>query len=126
MIVGGLVMAASSFLNWNEVVLPGGSIHENGWDKGMLGLYQVLIGAVVAIFGIMQMAGKPLTGRIATLSINQWMIALSVAVAIWGFGLQFADTPEIGVLTTWVGGVIGAAGATMSERSNHEAHVPSY
>jgi len=126
MIIGGLVMAASSFLNWNEILLPGGGFHENGWDKGMLGLYQLLIGALVALFGLTQAAGRSFTGKIATLSINQWMIALSVAVAIWGFGLQFADNPEIGVLTTWVGGVMGAVGATMSERSTDEAQLPTY
>lgn len=119
MIVGGLVIAASTLLGWAQILLPDGtSVIENAWDKGLLGLYQTIIGLGVAAYGLAQvMQKKTIAGKIAGLTVGQWMIALPAAVAIWGFAFQFDQNPEIGVLTTWVSGVAACAGAAMSERA---------
>lgn len=116
LIVGGLGMAASSFVGWSEIPTTGGLISQTGWDMGTLGLMQTIIGVGIALFGLAVMLGRNANEKLGPLSGNQWAFLFSVAVALWGFGLVFDDNPQFGVLSTWVSGAVAAVGALMNDR----------
>ena len=45
-LIGGVGMIVASFLDWASNSSLGLSV--NGWDLGMLGLWQTMIGAIIA------------------------------------------------------------------------------
>jgi len=112
MIIGGIGIVITSFLEW--FALDG--LAASAWDYGLLGLYQVIIGALVALFGFGTMSARKMDGRILGLSIEQWMIALPFAVFVWSFALQFDDAPKIGVFFSWISAAVAWAGGVISHQ----------
>lgn len=112
MIIGGAGIIITSFLEW--FALDG--ISASAWDYGLLGLYQVIIGAVVALFGIGTLSSRQMQNQILGLTIPQWIIALPFAVFLWSFALQFDDAPKIGVLFSWVSAAFAMTGAVLGHQ----------
>jgi len=112
MIIGGAGIIVTSFLEWYAI----DGVSWTAWDYGLLGLYQVIIGSVVALFGFGTMSARKMDGRLLGLSIEQWMIALPFAVFVWSFALQFDDAPKIGVFFSWISAAIAMGGAVISHQ----------
>lgn len=112
MIIGGAGIVITSFLEW--FALDG--LSASAWDYGMLGLYQLIIGVIIALFGLGTMSDRRMNNNILGLSLGQWVIALPFAVFVWSFALQFDDAPKIGVFFSWISAAVAMAGAVISHQ----------
>lgn len=125
MLLGGVGLIISSFLDWRETAEPyvvEGSIvplGTSGWELGMLGLWQTIIGAVfvlVAIAGMAGMADKLPTDMFG-FNLSSALVMLAVAPLLWNFALQFDQVyGGLGVFLGWIAAAIAIAGTIIDTR----------
>ena len=120
---GGLVIVIGSFLDW----FGAGDFGVNGWDTdqfGLLGILVALIGAVLAIGGLLTASGNDenMPDQVLGLSRNQLHLALGFAVFVPMFGLQFASNTKFGITLGWIGAALVVAAAIMEQ---NEADSPA-
>lgn len=117
LLVGGIVLAVSSFLDWQAVEAgPGVVVTNTAWDFGMLGLFQTIIGVYVAVVGLLGVLGKADTlsqPAAFGMSMHQLAGSLAMAATLWGFALNFEDGARVGALFTWVAGAVSLLGAVI-------------
>lgn len=103
----------ASFLNWFSV----GGFGTNGWDFGLLGLFQFVIGAVIVGIALLPAVAPQvnLPDQVAGFSPNQLAMALAVGAFLWNFGLQFEDNSAIGLFLGWIFAAVTIAGGVMNE-----------
>jgi len=118
LVISGGLIAVSSFLAWQAVEAVSGTVTSSAWDYGMLGLFQLIVGVVIAVIGVLSLFGRSdalSNMNLLGLSPFQLAMALGLAVALWGFALNFEDGARIGTFFTWVGGVIAIAGGALGQ-----------
>lgn len=118
LVVSGVMIAVSSFLAWQAVEAASGTVTSSAWDYGMLGLFQLIVGVIVALIGALALIGRSdalSNMNLLGLSPYQLAIALGLAVALWGFALNFEDGARIGTFFTWVSGVVAIAGGALGQ-----------
>ncbi len=119
-LIGGVGMIVSSFLEW--LGAGGGSL--NGWDTGMLGLWQTIIGAIIAGIGLAGLAGKSdsFPDEVFGFDFEQAIVLLAFPPLLWNFGLQFDDLfGGLGLFLGWITAAIAIAGAELERRTFRSA-----
>lgn len=86
-LVGGAVLFVSTFLAWQSA----GGFSLNAWDRGILGLFLIVIaGIVMAVSGIQAFAPQvQLPSEFLTFTPNQAVTALGAVSFLISFGLLF-------------------------------------
>ena len=112
-------MIIASFLDWASSSGEGFSSSVNGWDLGMLGLWQTIIGGVLAAVGLIGIVGRAdlLPKEVAGFDFEQALVVLVFPVLLWNFGLQFDDVlGDLGLFVGWIAAAIAIGGAELQRR----------
>lgn len=125
LLVGGVGMAVAAFLSWApnaQTFDVDGNLLESrrvtGWDLGMLGLWQVIIGVLIALIAVAGMTGVRLPDQVFGFDFLQALVVLAAPVLLWNFGLQFDDVfGGIGLFIGWVAAAIAIGGAEVERRN---------
>lgn len=118
LVISGAMIAVSSFLAWQAVESVNGTATSSAWDYGMLGLFQTIVGVIIAMIGLLSLFGRSeslSSMNLLGLSPYQLAMALGLAVTLWGFALNFEDGARIGTFFTWIAGVVAIAGGALGQ-----------
>lgn len=124
-LVGGGAMVVSSFLEWASGTVAGVTAEgtltatpatANGWDVGMLGLWQTIIGVLIAVIGLLGLTNRArlLPDEVFGFNFAHATVLLAFPVMLWNFGLQFDEVyGGIGLFIGWVAAAIAIAGTEL-------------
>ena len=116
LMVGGLVLLASTFLAWRDF----GAGTWSGWEtdfSGLQGIFVALIGlAIGGGVAAQAFSDVSLPDSILGLDHNQLHLSLGFTAFIVTFGQQFASNTGVGILLGWLGSAAIIAAAIMDMR----------
>ena len=115
---GGIILLISTFLAWVSVGSGDFSFSENGWGTslwGIQGIIVAIIGAAVALGGLMHATGNAsnMPDKVVSLSHDQLHLALGLSAFFITFGRQFGDNAGVGILLGGIASAVIVIGSLM-------------
>lgn len=116
MLVGGIMMAIGTLLNWQR---GSGGIGLSLDTFGLLGIFALLIGLALVAVGAIRAFGLSvsLPEQILGFTLIQLLMIDAFAVFLWTFSHIASDALGGGLHLTWIGAAIGAVGAGLVSKS---------
>jgi len=117
MLVGGIMMAIGTFLDWQSGPRSGIGL---GLDTlGLLGIFALLIGLALVAVGAIRAFGLSvaLPEQILGFTLLQLLMIDAFVVFLWTFSHIASDFLSGGVHLTWIGAALGAVGAGLASKS---------
>jgi hypothetical protein len=120
-VVGGVVVLISSFLDWMSFSFGAGSIGFSAYENALFGLTGIFLLVIAVICIAVPLLGAfasdvKLPESVAGLSRNQVLHALGIAVLVLSFSLLFrSDSAKIGTILALLGSIAIVAGSHMEE-----------
>ncbi len=117
-------MIVASFLPWRpnpEFIVDGAErveLSRNGWELGMLGLWQTIIGGLITLVGLIGMLGKAKVLPRSIVGFATWQLVVLFATPplLWNFGLQFDQIfGGVGLFIGWIGAATAIVSAAMNQ-----------
>ena len=111
MLVGGILMVVSTFLNWR------GDISGLSLDSmGLFGIITLILGALIAVSAAVDAFGLSISLPDAMLghSRGQLLMMDAFAVFIWTFAHITADGASGGLHMAWIGALVALVGSAMN------------
>lgn len=118
MLVGGVVMAIGTLLDWRSFLSVGTS--GLSFDSmGLFGIIALILGLAIAAVGAIKAfgLGVNLPDNILGHTLYQALMVDAFAIFIWTFAWIAADFTGGGVHLTWIGAAVAMVGAALAEKS---------
>jgi len=118
MLVGGILMAIGTFLDWRSF-LSFGSSGLSLDSMGLFGIITLILGIIIAAVGAIKAFGLSvnLPDEIIGHTLGQLLMVDAFIVFLWTFALVAADFVGGGVHLTWIGAAVAMVGAGLAEKS---------
>jgi len=116
MLVGGILMAIGTLLDWQKF---GSGIGLSLDTFGLLGIFALLTGLALAAVGAIRAFGLSvaLPEQILGFTLMQLLMIDAFAVFLWTFSHIASDFFGGGMHLTWIGAVVAAVGAGLASKS---------